>query len=273
MLERMIRGGFPSGGLLADVLLIALLDTGVPVWALDTADARGARWGSARASRASRSGAAREAPLAAGGKAGGGRQPRRARGRCSDELAPGHAPRARSARADAVRGPGRGRPDAVCRGGAVGAAERPGSALSTARGSALGASAAAGRIGPSVVGRRACVESGSAGPRPRAPGGGCAGAARAVRPGEGAAARRQALAEGADRAPGARAVGHRRRALPLHPGAARAGCTRAQRPPPARPRRARARTRPAGRRAAGAARARRPRAPSTSAAPASSSSG
>lgn len=35
VLERMLRGGFLTGGLLADVLLIALLDTGVPVWALD----------------------------------------------------------------------------------------------------------------------------------------------------------------------------------------------------------------------------------------------
>jgi hypothetical protein len=34
-LERMLRGGFLSGGLLADVLLIALVDTGVSVWALD----------------------------------------------------------------------------------------------------------------------------------------------------------------------------------------------------------------------------------------------
>jgi len=36
VLERMLRGGFLSGGLLADVLLIALADTGVPVWALDS---------------------------------------------------------------------------------------------------------------------------------------------------------------------------------------------------------------------------------------------
>jgi DNA/RNA-binding domain of Phe-tRNA-synthetase-like protein len=35
VLERMLRGGFLSGGLLEDVLLIALLDTGVPLWALD----------------------------------------------------------------------------------------------------------------------------------------------------------------------------------------------------------------------------------------------
>jgi DNA/RNA-binding domain of Phe-tRNA-synthetase-like protein len=35
VLERMMKGGFLSGGLLEDVLLIALIDTGVPVWALD----------------------------------------------------------------------------------------------------------------------------------------------------------------------------------------------------------------------------------------------
>jgi DNA/RNA-binding domain of Phe-tRNA-synthetase-like protein len=36
-LERMLRGGFLSGGLLEDSRLIALVDTGVPVWALDAA--------------------------------------------------------------------------------------------------------------------------------------------------------------------------------------------------------------------------------------------
>jgi DNA/RNA-binding domain of Phe-tRNA-synthetase-like protein len=36
ILERMVHGGFPTRGLLEDVLLVALLDTGVPVWALDT---------------------------------------------------------------------------------------------------------------------------------------------------------------------------------------------------------------------------------------------
>jgi DNA/RNA-binding domain of Phe-tRNA-synthetase-like protein len=35
VVTRMLHGGFPSGGLLADILLIALLDTGVAVWALD----------------------------------------------------------------------------------------------------------------------------------------------------------------------------------------------------------------------------------------------
>jgi DNA/RNA-binding domain of Phe-tRNA-synthetase-like protein len=34
VLERMLHGGFRSGGLLADVLLITLIDTGVPLWAL-----------------------------------------------------------------------------------------------------------------------------------------------------------------------------------------------------------------------------------------------
>jgi DNA/RNA-binding domain of Phe-tRNA-synthetase-like protein len=36
LLERMLRGGFLTGGMLDDILLIALMDTGVPVWALDT---------------------------------------------------------------------------------------------------------------------------------------------------------------------------------------------------------------------------------------------
>jgi DNA/RNA-binding domain of Phe-tRNA-synthetase-like protein len=37
MLGRMLQGAFYSNNLLADTLLIALVDTGVPVWALDTA--------------------------------------------------------------------------------------------------------------------------------------------------------------------------------------------------------------------------------------------
>jgi DNA/RNA-binding domain of Phe-tRNA-synthetase-like protein len=37
MLVRMLQGGFYSNNLLADSLLIALVDTGVPVWALDPA--------------------------------------------------------------------------------------------------------------------------------------------------------------------------------------------------------------------------------------------
>ena len=34
--QRMLHGGFLTGGLLEDILLIALIDTGVAVWALDT---------------------------------------------------------------------------------------------------------------------------------------------------------------------------------------------------------------------------------------------
>ncbi|MGH2852942.1 MAG: hypothetical protein ACRDLF_01960 [Solirubrobacteraceae bacterium] len=37
MLARMMQGGFHSNHLLADALLITLVDTGVPVWALDAA--------------------------------------------------------------------------------------------------------------------------------------------------------------------------------------------------------------------------------------------
>jgi DNA/RNA-binding domain of Phe-tRNA-synthetase-like protein len=37
MFGRMLQGGFLSNNLLADALLIALVDTGVPVWALDAA--------------------------------------------------------------------------------------------------------------------------------------------------------------------------------------------------------------------------------------------
>jgi DNA/RNA-binding domain of Phe-tRNA-synthetase-like protein len=39
--ERMMRGGFLPGGLLDDVLLIALLDTGIAVWALASDAVRG----------------------------------------------------------------------------------------------------------------------------------------------------------------------------------------------------------------------------------------
>jgi DNA/RNA-binding domain of Phe-tRNA-synthetase-like protein len=41
VMERMLRGGFHPRCLLEDVLLIALLDTGVPVWALDGASVDG----------------------------------------------------------------------------------------------------------------------------------------------------------------------------------------------------------------------------------------
>ncbi len=40
--ERLLHGGFPSRGLVDDALLIALLETGVPVWALDAERVDGA---------------------------------------------------------------------------------------------------------------------------------------------------------------------------------------------------------------------------------------
>ncbi len=55
VLERMLRGGFLTSGLLEDVLLIALLDTGVPVWALD-ADRSTVSLAFAPAAKPSRSG-------------------------------------------------------------------------------------------------------------------------------------------------------------------------------------------------------------------------
>jgi DNA/RNA-binding domain of Phe-tRNA-synthetase-like protein len=41
VMERMLSGGFLTAGLLEDVLLIALVDTGVPVWALDASTVEG----------------------------------------------------------------------------------------------------------------------------------------------------------------------------------------------------------------------------------------
>jgi DNA/RNA-binding domain of Phe-tRNA-synthetase-like protein len=41
LFQRMFKGGFLARGLLADVLLIGLLDTGVPVWALDASELQG----------------------------------------------------------------------------------------------------------------------------------------------------------------------------------------------------------------------------------------
>jgi DNA/RNA-binding domain of Phe-tRNA-synthetase-like protein len=41
VVERMVRGGFATAGMLEDIRLIAMLDTGVPVWALDSAGLEG----------------------------------------------------------------------------------------------------------------------------------------------------------------------------------------------------------------------------------------
>jgi DNA/RNA-binding domain of Phe-tRNA-synthetase-like protein len=62
VLERMLRGGFPTGGMLADVLLIALADTCVPVWALASESLRGPP-GIRPSREAERLGAARDGEL------------------------------------------------------------------------------------------------------------------------------------------------------------------------------------------------------------------
>ena len=96
VLERMLRGGFLSGGLLEDVLLIAMIDTGVPVWALDAAAVEGPLGirSSAAGEQLGRSGDA--PPLPAGrlvvADAGGPLAV------LFGELAPGHAPAARTRR-------------------------------------------------------------------------------------------------------------------------------------------------------------------------------
>lgn len=95
VLERMLRGGFLTGGLLEDVLLIALLDTAVPVWALDTATIDGPLGlrTSAEGERLGRSG---DPPLLAEGRL----VVADAAGPLAvlfGEVAPGHRPRGRCA--------------------------------------------------------------------------------------------------------------------------------------------------------------------------------
>ena len=116
-MERMLRGGFASAGLLADALLIALLDTGVPVWALDARSLDG-ELGIRVSGDGEQLGRAAAAPaLAAGGLVVADASTPLAV--LFGELAPGHEPRAEQRPRDAVRAPGRRRAVAVRRGGAV----------------------------------------------------------------------------------------------------------------------------------------------------------
>ena len=96
VMERMLRGGFATGGLLADVLLIALLDTGVPVWALD---ARGstASSGIRACSEGEPLGRSPAAPALPAGASSSPTPPRRSRS-CSARPAPGHEPGAETQR-------------------------------------------------------------------------------------------------------------------------------------------------------------------------------
>jgi len=96
VLERMLHGGFPTGGLLEDILLIALVDTGVAVWALDAELLDGPL-----GVRPSRDGelfgrSAEAPPLAAGRLIVADASA--ALAVMFGELAPGHAPRADTAR-------------------------------------------------------------------------------------------------------------------------------------------------------------------------------
>jgi DNA/RNA-binding domain of Phe-tRNA-synthetase-like protein len=67
VLDRMLSGGFLPGSLVEDVLLIALLDTGVPVWALD-ADAVDGGLGIRASAEGEPLGRARDAPVLPAGR-------------------------------------------------------------------------------------------------------------------------------------------------------------------------------------------------------------
>lgn len=94
VLVRMLDGGFLSEGTLSDVLTIATLDTGVPVWALDSDTLRG-RLGVRLSREGERLGDVRD-----GWSIGGGRlvvaDSERALGVLFGEISPGHLPRART---------------------------------------------------------------------------------------------------------------------------------------------------------------------------------
>ena len=87
--ERLMHGGFRSGGPIEDALLIALIETGVPVWALDAdlVDAGGLGIRTTGRRRAARR---RRARLSARRRSAGGRRRERIHGLLFGELAPGH---------------------------------------------------------------------------------------------------------------------------------------------------------------------------------------
>ncbi len=118
MMERMLRGGFASAGLLEDVLLIALLDTGVPgVGARCALARRRARYQGVRRGRAAGAFARRAGccPRAASSSP----TPRRRSRSCSASSRRGTSQEPRRDARDAVRGAGRRGAVAVRRGGAV----------------------------------------------------------------------------------------------------------------------------------------------------------
>ncbi len=96
VMERMLRGGFPTDGLLADVLLIALVDTAVPVWALDAESVDG-QLGIRASGEGEPLGRSKDAPLLAAGRLVIA-DDSAALAILFGELAPGHEPSSRTSR-------------------------------------------------------------------------------------------------------------------------------------------------------------------------------
>jgi hypothetical protein len=96
VLERMVQGGFPSRGLLQDVLLVTLVDTGVPVWALDADSVQG-QLGIRASHEGERLGRSADAPILPAGRLVVA-DASRALAILFGELAPGHEPHARTRR-------------------------------------------------------------------------------------------------------------------------------------------------------------------------------
>jgi len=94
ILERMVQGGFPSRGLLEDVLLVALVDTGVPVWALD-AEAVDGQLGIRASHDGERLGRSADAPVLPAGRLVVA-DASQALAVLFGELAPGHEPHSRT---------------------------------------------------------------------------------------------------------------------------------------------------------------------------------
>ncbi len=96
VMERMLRGGFITSRLLEDVLLIALLDTGVAVWGLD-AESLDGPLGIRASGEAERLGRSPDAPLLPAGRLVVA-DASAALATLFGVLAPGHTPHARTRR-------------------------------------------------------------------------------------------------------------------------------------------------------------------------------
>ncbi len=113
-LRRLVQGGFPSQGLLQDALTIALMETGVPLWALD-AEAVDGRLGPAPERRARAAGGG-------DGRGGAGARPDRRRRRAwagRRAVRPGRPRRATVGRKTTQRAAVRGRASTASRRSAV----------------------------------------------------------------------------------------------------------------------------------------------------------